>query len=177
MLIGLSNVSKLLQNPIFCFQSFFDGHFCYHSNDKSQNNTRYLHLGYCSNKLMRRKCWKMIFIFSLLGGGKNSLLTHVPLYRFPKEYWSGPPGKSPRYPASIQYWAVIGTPAKRHLNGVLLTGRSWPAFSWILGFLRKRCQSCPRHWRNFLYPYMGNILVLWAVEISCKVELSMKKVL
>ena len=27
------------------------------------------------------------------------------------------------YQASIQFWAIIGTPAKRHLNGVSLAGR------------------------------------------------------
>ena len=27
--------------------------------------------------------------------------------------------------------AIIGPPAKRHLNGVLLAGRSWPAYSGI----------------------------------------------
>ena len=29
------------------------------------------------------------------------------------------------YQASIQFWAIIGTPAKCHLNGVLLAGRWW----------------------------------------------------
>ena len=35
---------------------------------------------------------------------------------------------------SIQCWANIGTPAKRHLNGVSLASRWWPAYSgiWIL---------------------------------------------
>ena len=40
-----------------------DGHFCYHSNGKSQINTKCLHLVYCSNKLMRRKWRKTIFVF------------------------------------------------------------------------------------------------------------------
>ena len=31
----------------------------------------------------------------------------------------------------IQSWAIIGTLAKRHLNGVLLAGRCWPAFGGI----------------------------------------------
>ena len=33
--------------------------------------------------------------------------------------------------AIIQLGAIIGTPAKRHLNGVSLAGRCWPAFSGI----------------------------------------------
>ena len=35
-------------------------------------------------------------------------------------YWYGTPGKSQCYPVSIQSWAIIGTPAERHLKGVLL---------------------------------------------------------
>ena len=33
------------------------------------------------------------------------------------------PLKSQSYQASIQCWAIIGTPAKRHFNGVSLAGR------------------------------------------------------
>ena len=44
-------------------------------------------------------------------------------YRVPKQYWPGSPGKSQRCQAGIQCWAIIGPPAKRHLNGVLLPGR------------------------------------------------------
>ena len=39
--------------------------------------------------------------------------------------------KSQSYQASIQFWAVIGMVAKRHLNGVSLAGRWWPALSGI----------------------------------------------
>ena len=44
------------------------------------------------------------------------------------------PLKSQSYQASIRYWAISGTPAKRHLNGVSLAGQWWPAYSgvWIL---------------------------------------------
>ena len=38
-----------------------------------------------------------------------------------------PMKKSQSYQASIQCWAIIGTPAKRHLKGVSLAGRCWPA--------------------------------------------------
>ena len=62
MLIGPSNVSKLLQNSQFPVFSLFWRHFCCHSNGKSQVNTRYLHWGEG-------------------GGGQNSLLTHVPLLK------------------------------------------------------------------------------------------------
>ena len=42
------------------------------------------------------------------------------------------PLKSLSYQASFQFWAIIGTAAKRHL--ISLAGRRWPAFSgiWII---------------------------------------------
>ena len=46
---------------------------------------------------------------------------------------TGPdPLKSQSYQVSIQCWAIIGPPAKRHLNGVSLAGQCWPAKSGIL---------------------------------------------
>ena len=57
----MSQICSKIAN--FLFSAYFGGHFCYHSNGKSQINTRYLHFGYCSNKLIRRKCWKTFFIF------------------------------------------------------------------------------------------------------------------
>ena len=53
-------------------------------------------------------------------------------YRVSKQYWFGSPEKSQSFQASIQCWANIGTPARRHLNGVSLVGRWWPAYSGIL---------------------------------------------
>ena len=44
---------------------------------------------------------------------------------------SGFPEIAQGYKSSIQCWAIIGTPAKRHLNGVSLAGRWWPSFSSI----------------------------------------------
>ena len=41
------------------------------------------------------------------------------------------PEQLQNYQASIQFWAIIDTPAKRHLNGVSLAGRWWPAYSGI----------------------------------------------
>ena len=43
--------------------------------------------------------------------------------RASKQYWSGCPEKLKSYQARIQCWGIIGTPAKRHLNGVSLAGR------------------------------------------------------
>ena len=60
-------------------------------------------------------------------------------YRVPSNI--GPdPLKSQSYQASIQCWAIISTPAKRHLNGVSLVGRLWPAYSgiWILFHSKKK---------------------------------------
>ena len=39
---------------------------------------------------------------------------------FPREYLYGPPGKSQSSPASIQCQAIIGLPAKRHLNRAMV---------------------------------------------------------
>ena len=60
--------------------AFFGGHFCYHSNSKSQINTRLLHLSYCSNKVIKKN-----LVFSGLiggggGGGQNSPIMHLALY-------------------------------------------------------------------------------------------------
>ena len=62
-----------------------------------------------------------------------------------KQYWSGSSEKSQNYQASIQCWAIIGPPAKRHLNGVrwragdgpliVLFGLSLPSST------KKSCQS------------------------------------
>ena len=59
---------------IFLFSAYFGGHFCYHSNRKSRSNTRLLHMGYCSYKLIKSN-----FYFLTSYGGQNSLLMHVPL--------------------------------------------------------------------------------------------------
>ena len=40
--------------------------------------------------------------------------------------------KATKKPARIQCWAIIGTPAKRHLNGVSLAGRRRSAYSGAL---------------------------------------------
>ena len=56
-------------------------------------------------------------------------------YRVSYQYLSGFPVKSQSYQAtSIQCWATIGPPVKRHLNGVSLAGRLWSAYNgiWIL---------------------------------------------
>ena len=64
MLIGLSNVSNLLQ-PISCFLPILVTIliiFCYHSNGKSQINIRYL-------QIKKENDEKQFLFFSLLGGG------------------------------------------------------------------------------------------------------------
>ena len=69
------------------------------------------------------------------------------------------PVKSQSYRASFQCWAIISTPAKCHLNGVLLAGRWWPAYSgiWILPpliNLKKNVVKGRPLWQNFLDPRM-----------------------
>ena len=65
----------------FLFSAYFDSHFCYHSNDESQINTRILHLGYCINKLhvIRRIWWKAILIVLPHKGVLNRSLMHIDL--------------------------------------------------------------------------------------------------
>ena len=53
LLISLSNVLKVFQNGQFPISVYFGGHVCYHTNSKSQINTRLKHLVYHSNKLIR----------------------------------------------------------------------------------------------------------------------------
>ena len=50
---------------------------------------------------------------------------------FLSNFFLDPLKKSQRYQANIQCWVIISMPAKRHLNGVSLTGRCWPAYSGI----------------------------------------------
>ena len=46
----------------------------------------------------------------------------------------GDTGPDPLKNHKIQYWTIIGQPAKRHFYGVSLAGLCWPTFSgiWIL---------------------------------------------
>ena len=72
MSISLSNVLNLLQNGHFPISAYFGDHFCYHNKGKSLINTRLLHLGYCSNKLIKHTSEKQ------LGGPKYRLNAHTP---------------------------------------------------------------------------------------------------
>ena len=44
---------------------------------------------------------------------------------------AGGPDPPEKLQAIIQWLAIIGTPVKRHFNGVLLADRWWPNFSGI----------------------------------------------
>ena len=49
---------------------------------KGEINTRLLHFGYCSNKLIRKNCEDNFYFLTSkgeAGGGGNNLLMHVPL--------------------------------------------------------------------------------------------------
>ena len=84
----MSQISSKITNSLF--SANFGGHFCYHSNGKSQINTRCLHLGYCPNKVMRRKWRKAFFLYFSLSGGQHSLLTHAQTLWVSRER-QGPP--------------------------------------------------------------------------------------
>ena len=58
-----------------------------------------------------------------------------------QQYWSGSPEKSESYQARIQCWAVFGTPAKRHLNGVSLSAEDGPLLVIHSSTKKKGCQN------------------------------------
>ena len=58
-------------------------------------------------------------------GGQDPLKNHKNM-GFLSNTDPDPLKKSQSYQASVQCLANICTPAKRHLNGISLTGRSWP---------------------------------------------------
>ena len=77
------------------------------------------------------------------GGGQGVRTTPLKNHKNKKvswQYWSRSPEKSQSYQASIQCWAIIGTPAKHHLNGILLASWWWPDFSgiWIHSLTQKK---------------------------------------
>ena len=108
------------------------------------------------------------------GGGGRGFWTISPeksqKYRVSLQYWSGYPEKSQSYmyQASIQCWAIIGPPAKRHLNGVSLADRWWPAFLEVFGSSlpsstkKKTLSKLDTLWQNLLDPRMCT------VGIRCK---------
>ena len=69
-----------------------------------------------------------------------------------------PLGKSQSFPASIQCWATIDPPGKRHWNGVSLAGRWWPAIyiSLLLKELKHRKMGPPLT-RFFFDPHMQQL--------------------
>ena len=68
------------------------------------------------------------------GGGAGVWTSHEKSqkYRVSYKFLSRFPEKLRSYRASIHCWVIISTPAKRHVNGVLLAGRWWTAYNGIL---------------------------------------------
>ena len=68
------------------------------------------------------------------GGGPDPHLQNNKNIWFPSNTGPDTLKKSQSYQASIQCWAIIGPPAKRHSNGVSLAGQWWPTFRgiWIV---------------------------------------------
>ena len=56
------------------------------------------------------------------------------------------PWASKGYQASIQCLTIIGSPAKQHLNGVLLVGRWWVVFGSSLPSSTKKLKKCCQSW-------------------------------
>ena len=87
------------------------------------------------------RCLHNLYLF-MCGSRGGGVRTHPPekvqKYMVPLKLFLAilprTPLKSQSYQSSIQCWALIGPPAKRHLNGVSLTGHCWPVNSgiWIL---------------------------------------------
>ena len=63
------------------------------------------------------------------------------------------------YQASFQCRVIIGTLANRHLNGVSLVGRWWPADIVVFGssHQKKPVAKLDPLWRHFLDPHKGYI--------------------
>ena len=97
------SVKCLKYAPKWTF-SYFGGHFCYHSNGKCRINTRVLHFGYCSNKLIKRNYWKATFIvFGLIGegGGAKELLNACSSF-----YGHSPPSADSRRVVVSNKWSM-----------------------------------------------------------------------
>ena len=61
----MSQICSKMAN--FLFSAYFGVHFCYHSKGKNRTNIRLMHLGHCSNKLIRE--FGDTRFFGLIGGG------------------------------------------------------------------------------------------------------------
>ena len=66
-------------------------------------------------------------------------------------------------PASIQCRATIGPPAKRHLNGVSLAGRLWPAFRCLLGSSERQVIHSTKC-KKLLFGKIKSIKASWLYE-------------
>ena len=73
------------------------------------------------------RCLTMLHVRIQRGGGTEGPdpppLGKSQKYRVSEQFWCRSHEKLRSYRASIQCWAIISLPAKRHLNGVSLTGR------------------------------------------------------
>ena len=78
-------------------------------------------------------------------------------YRISKQYWSGFPEKSHRYQASIQCWAIIGPPAKRHVNNDDSLAGCGPLFA-VFG---SSFSSSLKKFKDGQLSFKENVFVLW----------------
>ena len=97
------------------------------------------------------------------------------------------PLKSQSYQASIQWWAIIDTPAKRHFNiGVSLMGRWWPnlvAFRSSLTtpsdnmFWIRACMQCA--WTSSIEIKLSTDIMSWyfgtSIQHATKTQTSLRK--
>ena len=77
------NCIKFVRKLSLLYFSLFSGHLCYHSDGKSQINTRFLHFYTCDIVLItnKKKMAKSPLLPQRGVGGANSLLKHVALYK------------------------------------------------------------------------------------------------
>ena len=75
LLVLYVNFSVKSLNLFSYFQPILAAISCYHSNGKSQIDTRLLHLGYCSNELIRSN----FYLMTSRGGVQNRPSMHVAL--------------------------------------------------------------------------------------------------
>ena len=119
------------------------------------------------------------------GQGVRTPLKNHKIIGFPSNI-DRDPLKSQSYQASVQWWTIIDTPAKRHFNGVSLMGRWWPilvAFRSPLTthsdnmFWIRACMQCV--WTGSIEIKLSTDIMSWyfgtSIQYATKTQTSLRK--
>ena len=90
------------------------------------------------------------------GGSDHPASEKSQCYRVPKHHWSETSEKSHKYQASIQCWAIIGTPGNRHY----MTLR-WRAIAC------QALQYCLWKYMCCISKYLWTKIYLWTKKYLC----------